>query len=322
MADRYWDKPWSLVDGCTPCSPGCDNCWSAAMSHRFAERMIRQTGEPLIDSSGRFTGCIATHTDRLSVPLKRKKPTVYAVWNDLFHEDVPVNFLEDALAVMTNCPQHTFLVLTKRAYRLNLMTSDRLRVSRTDTWPITNLWLGLTVCNQREADEKIPAFLRAPGKKFLSIEPMLGKIDLCNIIFTDINKVDALTGTVWEYGKNVGYYQHQIKAVILGGETGPGARPMHPDWVRSVRDQCAEAGVPFLFKSWGSWKPCDDDHVECKGHKGTAMRLTGEIVTDEKPYWKDKAFGGTDQGFWKAGSTAGRILDGRTHDDLPWRTNT
>jgi protein gp37 len=157
-----------------------------------------------------------------------------------------------------------------------------------------------------------------PGKKFLSIEPMLGAIDITGIIFSDYQKVNCLTGEYREYGKIKGY-PHKVSAVILGGETGPGARPMHPDWVRSVRDQCAAAGLSFFFKGWGAWKPCDDDHEECEGHKSTAMRLAGEIVTDENPCWKDKAFGGPDQGFWKAGLKSGRLLDGRTHDDLPWR---
>ena len=174
---RYWDLPWSLISGCTPCSPGCDHCWSAARAHRF-----KREGEPghtsgiLTDEHGCFNGAIVCHPERLSIPTRRRKPTVYAVWNDLFHEDVDVNFIEDALAVMTNCPQHTFLVFTKRSERLSkLMTKGCLRISRTDTWPIKNLWLGITVCDQQEADKKIPVFLQVPGGKFLSIEPLLGE---------------------------------------------------------------------------------------------------------------------------------------------------
>jgi len=287
---RYWGKPWSLVDGCTSCSPGCDHCWSEAMTHRMGAKVTRRDRFP----------------SPLSIPLKRRKPTVYAIWNDLFHEAMPDQFVYEATRVMRHsfASQHIFLVLTKRPQKM-------LRLSNLyDELP--NVWSGLTVCNQQEADEKIPIFLQVPGKKFLSIEPMLGEIDLRGISGPGKWRLDALECPPGVKGS-------AINAVILGGETGPGARPMHPYWVRSVRDQCAVADVPFFFKSWGAWKPCVDDHVECEGNKSTAMRLSGEILTDENPYWKDKAFGGSDQGFWKAGSKAGRLLDGRTHDDLPWR---
>jgi protein gp37 len=315
---RYWDKPWSLIDGCTPCSPGCEHCWAAAIKHRIGAKVTRHVFEahipsPFTNPDRKFNGKIKLHYDRLPIPLKRRKPTVYAVWNDLMHEDVPRKFIEQALTNMLACPQHTFLILTKRQERLS-------EISRLGHWPYRNVFIGLTICNQQEADEKIPVFLQVPGKKFLSIEPMLSDINI-KVALEDghptkeqIDHPDALKAMHY-----IRYGAPRIDAVILGGETGPGARPMHPEWVRSIRDQCASAGVPFFFKSWGAWKPCDDDHVECKGHKSTAMRLSGEIVTDEDPCWKDKVFGGTDQGFWKAGSRAGRLLDRRTHDDLPWR---
>lgn len=121
---------------------------------------------------------------------------------------------------------------------------------------LPNVWHGLTVCNQEEADEKIPEFLKVPGKKFLIIEPMLGAVDLWAINdgswwdSEGATRYNALTGTAWwgstgEHGLGGG---PKIDAVILGGETGPGARPVHPDWVRSVRDQCEASNVPFYFK--------------------------------------------------------------------------
>jgi protein gp37 len=227
---RYWDKPWSLVSGCTKISPGCKHCWALGMEHRF-----QSTEAKSLDGSRK----VESHHELLDIPLKRKKPTVFAVWNDLFHEDVPVNFLEDVIATMTLCPQHVFLLLTKRAQRLKLMTSDRLRVSRTDTWPIKNLWLGVTVCNQTEADEKIPLLLQIPAAvRFISIEPMLGPINISWSL--DHPKRTAVS---------------QLDLVILGGETGPGASPMKTEWVRDVRDQCKAAGVPFFFKAWG---PCKE----------------------------------------------------------------
>jgi protein gp37 len=145
-----------------------------------------------------------------------------------------------------------------------------------------NLWTGLTVCNQEEADEKIPVFLEVPGKKFLSIEPMLGPIDL-----------DATCGPChcWRDGS--------IKAVILGGETGPGARPLHPEWVRSVRDQCQSADVPFFFKQWGEWvhytQYCFGVGAPCL----SSVKVENELYRVGR-------------------KAAGRLLDGRTHNDLPW----
>ena len=228
MSEKYWDRAWSLVDGCTPCSPGCEHCWAAAMEDRFRKNKLTD----LI--TGKFFGAIMAHPERLSIPLKRKKPTVYAVWNDLFHEAVPFEFWVDAYKAMAFSANHTFLVLTKRPRRM-------LEWYATCPCPLPSIYHGLTVCNQQEADEKIPVFLQVPGKKFLSIEPMLGAVDLAK-----------------KYGAACGKWRHavdMIDAVILGGETGPGARPMHPDWVRSVRDQCQSVGVPFFFKSFGKYPP-------------------------------------------------------------------
>lgn len=305
---RYWDLPWSVVDGCSPCSPGCDHCWSAAMTKRFHPYEIEgHNAMPLITDRGEhFNGRIVTHIDRLSIPLKRRKPTVYAVWNDLFHGAVQFDFHKVAYKTMIESRRHTFLVLSKRPNKMLSFHNDlkyfNLEITPNPLPLADNIYHGLTVCNQQEADEKVPIFLQVPGTRFLSIEPMLGPIDLQYSAFNGSDSIESLEG---------------IHAVILGGETGPGARPMHPDWVRSIRDQCAAASVLFFFKGWGNWRPCDDDHVECGGHVQTAMRLNGKIVTDT---WRDRCLGGSDQGFWRAGAKAGRLLDGRTHDDLPWRT--
>ena len=248
------------------------------MAHRFYRE-----GEPghctgiLTDDKGRFNGDIITHPDRLSIPLKRRKPTVYAVWNDLFHEAVPLEFQSEVYRMMATAYQHTFLILTKRPQIMLERLS--LNPGRMDKG---NIWHGLTVCNQQEADEKIPVFLQVPGKKFLSIEPMLGEIFLTRISsgkgFSD-----------WYYPLK------EISAVILGGETGPGARPLRPDWVRSVRDQCMAVGVPFFFKGWGKWG---------------LNRLTDDNGIIPGSEWMDKGI-----------KHPGRLLDGRTHDELPWRAN-
>jgi protein gp37 len=332
---KWWDKAWSLVDGCTPYSPGCDHCWSAGMWHRF-HKTTEEGHEKewltdcIINASGdlsnwkkvpkriEFNGLIETHPERLSIPLKRRKPTVFAVWNDLFHEAVPREFIDKAFAVMALSPEHTFLVLTKRPARMSDWSQDDVNdvinvtmqypeflpkngrsYPRSCYWPLSNVYLGLTVCNQQEANEKIPVFLQVPGNKFLSIEPMLGPIDLTRLNDTPLYCYDSLSGRQYaKHTKNrsiVGMTDH-IDAVILGGETGPGARPMHPDWVRSVRDQCAAAGVDFFFKQWGKHTPALKERLG--SHYDNLIR--------------------TQPGRFEI-TNAGRLLDGRTHDDLPWR---
>lgn len=280
---RYWDLPWSLVSGCTPCSPGCERCWSAAMTKRFKPYVIEgDMAMPLITDDGqRFNGRIITHPERLSAPLKRKKPTVYAIWNDWCHDAIDHVFRHKMVIGAEFSEQHTFLALTKRPHvMLDFWQSGIQHVP-------ANWWNGLTVCNQEEADAKIPAFLKVPGKKFLSIEPMLGPIKFkIPVLYPCVGVPDATATPPTTM---------PVDAMIIGGETGPGARPMHPDWVRSVRDQCQSAGVPFFFKSWGAWglnwlNDPKDDFQKIPGSE-----------------WMDKGI-----------KKPGRLLNGRTHDELPW----
>ncbi len=137
---------------------------------------------------------------------------------------------------MAQCPQHIFLILTKRPRRMLEFVKD---VAVPNYGIVKNIWLGCTVCNQAEADEKIPILLQIPAAvRWVSIEPMMGPINLS-----------------WELDHPQRTALSQLSWIVLGGETGPGARPMHPEWVRSVRDQCQAAGVPFFFKSWGEFLP-------------------------------------------------------------------
>ena len=247
------------------------------MAHRFARCKGIRNGEPILtDSGGRFKGTVIPRTDHLSIPLKRRKPTVYAVWNDFFHEAVSWTFQNEAYGVMLEPSNHIYLILTKRPA---IMSEHLYKINIPDMPP--NIYHGLTICNQAEADAKIPVFLQVPGRKFLSIEPMLGPLFLTRISsgpgFSD-----------WHYPIR------GVDAVILGGETGPGARPMRPDWVRSVRDQCAAAGVPFFFKRWGA--------------HGVNYLMDDNMKMIPGSEWMDKGV-----------KPSGRLLDGRTHDELPWR---
>lgn len=295
MAGKYWDRAWSLVDGCTPCSPGCDHCWSMAMAKRFKKWPDRITVRP----------------DRLDIPLKTRKSTVFSVWNDLFHEDVPDEFRDKVFGMIANYGKHTFLVLTKRADQMFIYFSNQWRWALIEgaaqkiyydkyhddpsLWfavhDLPNLWLGVTVCNQQEADEKIPLLLQTPAAhRWVNIEPMLGEIDLNDLVIKEANgehHIDCLECDV-DPIDDPPFYGSTINAIILGGETGSGARPLYPDWVRKARDDCAVADVNFFFKQWGKFEEHD---AQTFAEAGYNFHLRN----------------------------GGRLLDGREHNELPWR---
>jgi protein gp37 len=295
--DIYWDDFWQLNEGCTPCSPGCARCWSARRTNRLsANPRIKNVDKKkgLVTSDLKFNGQIRLREDLLDLPFKTKNPTTFFILNDLFHEDIPDAFIADAYSVMHGCDRHTYLNLTKRADRLLAFFQTSFMQSYQGR---DHIWNILTVCNQEEADRKIPKLLQIPGKKGLSIEPMLGAIDLT------ITPAGMIMGECDECGSTDNnpnceccHGLGSISAVILGGESGTGARPMHPDWVRSVRDQCQAAGVSFFFKQWGEYQhvpDLDGRGIPSPFGDGTVMRRVGK-------------------------KKAGRLLDGRTHDDLPW----
>jgi protein gp37 len=201
---------WNPVTGCTKISQGCKNCYAERMANRLqAMRMERY----------RNGFAVTLQEDMLTVPLKWKKPRVIFVnsMSDLFHHDVPLPYIRRVFSVMEMCPQHTFQVLTKR--------SDRLRECAPHLpWP-DNVWMGVSVEDERVLN-RIDDLRHVPAKvRFLSIEPLIGPLD-------DI----SLEGIHW---------------AIVGGESGPRARPMKEAWVESIHRQCQLANVPFFFKQWG-----------------------------------------------------------------------
>lgn len=295
----WWDKAWSLVSGCTPVSPACANCWAAKQTHMWAKNpnpIISDRNSDLTSAEGQFNGQIRLNHEFLDKPLRTRKPTAWAVWNDLFHEDVPDDFIDRAFAVMLathiwgNIPNHRFLILTKRPERMAEYFSPGAEVllkrwaetgdgwlrpydpdeifsdhvyskvchdwdenGRNSSgspykpwgylnqlWPLPNALLGVTAENQQTADERIPILLQIPAAvRFVSVEPMLGPVDLTEAFY-------------WASGEHGGR-RNRLHWVICGGESGPNARLMHPDWARSLRDQCQAAGTPFFFKQWGEY---------------------------------------------------------------------
>ena len=240
---EWTEASWNPVSGCTKVSPGCAHCYAET----FAERW---RGTPGHHFENGFD--VTLRPERLEQPLHWKRPRRIFVnsMSDVFHEAVPDDFIARMFAVMAECPQHTFQVLTKRHGRM------RSLLTRLVAKPPPNIWLGVSVENQHWADIRIPALLATPAAvRFLSCEPLLGPADVERFLWDGDR--DAPGGLHW---------------VICGGESGPGARPMVPAWARSLRDQCRDADVPFFFKQWGSHRwvahSVYDDATQCWVDRG------------------------------------------------------
>lgn len=306
---QWTDETWNPIHGCTPISEGCRNCYA----RRMARRLQGRCGYPSAPDYFNVT----LRPDRLDQPLKWRKPRrVFVVsMGDLFHEDVPDEFIGDVWQVMQDCSQHTFQVLTKRPVRMMQWVNDYWNPAQNE---MLNVWLGVTAENQATADERIPLLLQTPAAvRFVSAEPLLGMMNLENYlgIWTD-GIVDGrhqkfvvgrpLTPnlfTALAKPARATLYENQLDWVITGGETGPGARPMHPDWARGLRDQCQRISeVAYFHKHNG-------EHItEAQYMSETSSRLIPMRLMKHP-------------GFVRVGSKrAGRQLDGRTWDETPGAT--
>lgn len=233
MSDRsaieWTEATWNPVTGCDRVSEGCDHCYALTLAKRLkaaGNRRYQVDGDPR--TSGPGFG-LTLHWDVLHRPLGWRRPRLVFVnsMSDLFHPQVPVGFIARVFEVMAEADRHTFQILTKRPGRMaSILRRIRPR-------PLPNVWLGTSVENQRWAGVRVPQLLAtAAAVRFLSCEPLLGPLDL--------------GGQIMDGG---------IDWVIVGGESGRQARPMQPEWARSLRDQCTAAGVPFFFKQWGGRTP-------------------------------------------------------------------
>lgn len=299
---EWADATWNPVTGCTKVSPGCDHCYAETLAERFR-------GTPGHYYENGFD--VQLRPERLDQPLRWTRPRRIFVnsMSDLFHDDVPDEYVARVFAVMAAAERHTFQLLTKRHGRMrSLLTSrhfrrmvrtamhDEFDVSEvdafgTDIFPLFNVWLGVSVEDQKRADLRIPALLETPAAvRFLSCEPLLGPVCLDAFHSGDGHAPGTpMPCEAWPPG---------IGWVIVGGESGHGARPMHPEWARSLRDQCVAAGIPYLFKQWGEWVPEDQSPEE------TIVPAT---------YRFDRATRSMRLGK----KAAGRELDGRTWDQYP-----
>ena len=291
---EWTDKTWNPVTGCTKISTGCRNCYAERMAKRqWAMAWARVQKAVAADKTLAPNTAMARekyrngfkvtcHPDVLDQPLHWKKPRNIFVcsMSDLFHEDVPTRHIVNVFYTMHKCPQHTFQVLTKRPERMRVFTTETA-----SSVVLPNVHLGTSCENQEIADERIPYLLQTPAAvRFLSMEPLLGPVDLTNRCLSinpdDSDRCTMKTGhrgnhhalrPTKGWGKDEPTFLEGINWVIVGGESGPGARPMDPEWVRSIRDQCVAAGVPFLFKGWGGT------------NKKKAGRVLDDRTWDEMP---------------------------------------
>ena len=278
---------WNLVIGCDKVSPGCDSCYAIRTAHRMQANPNPKVSGPYsgTEAGMEWTGRVNLVEDRLGLPLKWRKPRRIFVnaQSDLFHKSVPDEFIARAFAVMALTPHHTYQILTKRHGRMRSLLDSELfyrsirsvlhahgwgevEAFGTALFPLRNVHLGVSVENQEWADIRIPALLDTPAAvRWVSAEPLLGPIDLRLTHYIDPDEINPATGrrncggcSGWpgiphqptcyrEPGTHWG-----IDWVVAGGESGPGARPMDPEWTRDFRRQCAADGVPFFFKQYGA----------------------------------------------------------------------
>lgn len=263
-AIEWTDKVWNPTTGCDRISAGCDHCYALTMAKRLkgmGQAKYQNDGDPR--TSGPGFG-LTLHPESLDVPRHWREPHRVFVnsMSDLFHARVPLGFIRDVFDVIAETPQHSYQVLTKRALHL-------ARVAEQLPWP-PNLWMGVSIEDASEiarADHlrRVPAAVR-----FLSCEPLIGPLDGLD-----------LAGISW---------------CIVGGESGGGARPMHPDWARHLRDQCVAAEIPFFFKQWGAFR-----------------WVAGNRYDEATQCWVDHGI--ESQRVPK--KLSGRLLDGRTWDEFP-----
>lgn len=328
---------WNPVTGCDKVSQGCKNCYAKRLWPRLKAL-------PNSVYTGRDFTDVATHPERLVQPMLWTRPRRIFVnsLSDLFHESVPWSFIAAVFCVMALSPQHTFQILTKRPQRMRDFfdwigwdgrhgggpvaiclakflevgagaptAGVRRKIERLTAelrassggqwsggqWPLPNVWLGVSVEDQPSTDERVPLLLKTPASvRWISAEPLIRSVE----------------ARQWLHG---------IDWVVAGGESGPRARPMHPDWARSLRDQCEAAGVKFFFKQWGEWEVAST----ANGHFDSSMVTSGaqwvhlDGLVNGPGFYRDDGLEVTSvYAMLPVGKKkSGRALDGRMHDEFP-----
>lgn len=310
-------NPWI---GCTKVSPACDHCYAERLMDTRLGRVQWGAGQARKrTSAATWRQPLAWERDweNFLTLHGRRRRVFCASLADVFDNEVDPQWRADLFALINATPHLDWLLLTKRIGNAAGM------LAVTPGWLPPNVWLGATICNQAEADRDIPKLLALPARvRFLSIEPMLGPVNLTRIPMGDTCASECCGNWRLDVLKGASYCgeaerdprdesdeaDSRIDWVICGGESGPQARPMHPDWVRSLRDQCAAAGVPFHFKQWGEWLPISE---QSDAFNSALYRSNRRAMAHEDQGAVDELYGRT----CSVGATVVHS-DGSLHDPL------
>jgi protein gp37 len=347
-------NPW---EGCQKVGPGCDHCYAETRNARYAggQAINWGPGAPRRRTGGsnwnKPLAWNAAHAEFFAKHGRRQR-VFCASLADVFDNAVDPQWRADLFSLIAKTPNLDWLLLTKRIGNVRGMLAELAHphdqdLTLLDMMPLPNVWIGATIVNQEEADRDIPKLLAVPARvRFLSMEPLLGPVNLTRIPVSGggFHEFDPLvTANVLQRPEAYPPLP-QVDWVIVGGESGPGARPMHPGWTRGLRDQCAAAGVPFLFKQWGEWKPISEMSEDETNALYRSNRIAQEhenqdaldeiygrscrVVTDgigfggargHDAFWVVDGKGGM-QMFKVGKKAAGRLLDARTWDEVPATT--
>lgn len=318
-------NPWT---GCTKISPACDHCYAEGWSKRAGDRVGKWgPGAPRV----RTTVANWKQPERWNAEAERlgvRHSVFCASLGDVFDNEVPREWRDDLATLILNTPHLDWLLLTKRIGN----AGDMLGAMFLDG-PPDNVWIGASITSQAEADRDIPKLLAVPAaKRFLSMEPLLGPVAIWPYTkphcerhrgpLDDDGKCEVCDGRgLWSLGDQLDESEKApirpgIDWVIVGGESGPNARPMHPDWARSLRDQCQAAGVPFLFKQWGEWMPPESPTTKYPGREWRdVVDATGAVRPVS--FVGDRVIESSRQVVRVGKKAAGRLLDGVEHNGRP-----
>lgn len=296
---EWTEETWNPTTGCNRMSPGCDNCYALTLAKRLkgmGSAKYQNDGDPRTSGPG---FALTVHEDALAIPMHWKRPRRIFVnsMSDLFHADLSLSFINDIWRVMECCPQHTFQILTKRSKRMMQLLAGHAHgmalVPHVGGWePLPNVWLGVSIESDHYTFRADHLRNTPAAKRFLSLEPLLGPLPSLNL-----DRID------W---------------VIVGGESGPGARPMHPNWVRGVREQCIDTGTPLFFKQWGEWRPAIEFCVPGPQADPFPNHPLYCVELDGVNHGVEGVATITSYPMQKVGKHhAGRELDGRTWNEYP-----
>ena len=343
---------WNIITGCSLKSPGCAGCYAMKLAGTRLRNHPSRVGLTVETKTGPvWSGEVRFNDQWLDQPLRWSKPRMIFVCahGDLFHEDVPDAWIDRVFSVMLRGPRHTYQVLTKRAERMRDYVSRLYELagrddpewfarggvtSLRDGWRIPkHIWLGVSAEDQARADERIPHLLATPAAvRWVSAEPLLGPVDVADYL----RPPPALSGRHvrlhhghWIVDADGAHLMWTgLDWIVAGGESGPRARPMHPAWARSLRDQCQAADVPFFFKQHGDWR--EFDHRPETDEIDVGSELADSIVAvAHNPAWithdgrvfhrqADLPDGVPCRLVERIGKArAGRLLDGREHSEFP-----